>query len=71
MLLNYVSKLLFCEALPKWRELWRHVVLHTVLNQLVVKTHVSSFLPSVSLGWLGLNLGMCILADVHDTKVVI
>ena len=47
------------------------MVLDAVLNQRVVKLHISSFLLSASLGWLWLNLGLCALSDVHDTKVVI
>ena len=51
VLLNYVSKLLLCETLPKRWQLRRHVVLYAVLHQGVAKIHVnvSFFLLSISL----------------------
>ena len=72
VLLDYVSKLLLCVALPQRRQLRLHAVAYAITEYFVIVIHpMRSFFfatPSL-LGWLYFSFRL--LADVHDTEVVV
>lgn len=72
VLLDDVSELLLCVALPKRRQLRLHAVTYAVTEYFVILIHPirSFFFATPSLPG-GLYFGLRLLADVHDAEVIV